>query len=107
MADAGAHLLRLGPVHDVGGCDGELPLDDLTRLPLALRLHVLRLDVDVLAQNLTALGEDLHHLGHLPLVRARDDHDLVVRLDVELGAHGVAVRVELLLLPLLLLLDTG
>ncbi len=37
------HLLRLGVVHDVGVVDRRLPLRDLPRLALTLRLHVLRL----------------------------------------------------------------
>lgn len=43
VANTTPRLLRLRVVHDIGVVDRRLPLRDLARLALSLRLHVLRL----------------------------------------------------------------
>jgi len=101
--DAAANLLFFAVVHHIGVVNRELTLDDLASLTLSTRLDVLRLDVDVLAQHLTRLGEHLNDVRNLALIGTGDDDNLVVRLNVHGDANRETTARQRLLFPLFLL----
>ena len=81
VSDTTPQLLRLGVVHDVGVVDRRLPLRDLTRLALPLRLHVLRLRLyrQPVRSPLWSVSQSSYKCERqkaLPLLTCRAEHEL-------------------------------